>query len=298
MKHRMLILMLLVASGCGLGLIAAAAPLPLADLKGMIVFAREFQGQWDIWAIRANGTGLTRLTDDPAKDADPTWSPDGAKILYASLRDGISRVVRMNQDGSNPEVICDGQNPAWCPDGAAIVLVRDGEVIWRRLADGQERRLTPELWDRCAHPVVAPAGDRIVCSSRHGKIISIYLVPLVGGEDEAKTRQVVTDKEACTPCWRSDGRRLLYQTSRHIFEIEPDTGKPNDQLTFGGDIQSHARYSPDGKMIVFNRAPGEAGPWTLQVLDLETEAEAVLPIEGSALYPDWKADAAASASDK
>lgn len=282
----------------GLLLLAALARVALggedglqpADLKGVLVFAREHQGQWDIWTMRADGSALTQLTRDPHRDADPTWSPDGRSILYTSLRSGIPRIMRMAQDGAGAEELGEGQNPAWAPDGQAIAFARDGEIILHQLGDDSERRLTPEAWDRCAYPAFAPAGDRIACSSRHGPHIALYLVPLAGGTDAARTQPVDTGKESCTPSWRPDGRRLLYQTSRHLQEIEPDAGRPNEQLTFGGDIQSHGRYSPDGQMIVFNRAAAVDGPWTLHVLELASEREVQLPVTGSVLYADWKAD--------
>src|SRR5262245_35677477 len=38
-----------------------------------IVFASRRANNWDLYMIGANGTGLRRLTDDPAYDGDPSW---------------------------------------------------------------------------------------------------------------------------------------------------------------------------------------------------------------------------------
>ena len=51
--------------------------------------------------MRADGTAQTRLTDDPAVDIRPAWSPDGRRIAFCSNRaDGEFDVFRMRADGS------------------------------------------------------------------------------------------------------------------------------------------------------------------------------------------------------
>ena len=57
------------------------------------------------------------------------------------------------------------------------------------------------------------------------------------------------------------------------------------------DIQHDARYSPDGSLVVFCRAPNADGPWQLCILDLQSEDLDVIQItrEGSNRLPDWHA---------
>ncbi len=60
----------------------------------------------NIYSIQTDGTGLTRLTNDPQQDYDPRWSPDGALISYGfvSPRDPFQLYV-MNADGSDPHPV-------------------------------------------------------------------------------------------------------------------------------------------------------------------------------------------------
>jgi serine/threonine protein kinase len=56
---------------------------------------------FDIYAMNADGSGKSQLTDHPARDYDPAWSPDGTKIIFVSDRDGNGELYVMNADGSN-----------------------------------------------------------------------------------------------------------------------------------------------------------------------------------------------------
>src|SRR6185436_19359008 len=80
------------------------------------------------------GTGLTNLTNHPAKDISPAWSPDGQQIVFASNRDGSTQSFQlylMNADGSTPHRIYGGNGfssaPSWSPNGKEIVFANDKE---------------------------------------------------------------------------------------------------------------------------------------------------------------------------
>jgi len=50
--------------------------------------------------MNADGTGQIDLTNNPASDRKPVWSPDGTKIAFYSLSDSNNEVYVMNADGS------------------------------------------------------------------------------------------------------------------------------------------------------------------------------------------------------
>jgi hypothetical protein len=57
---------------------------------------------YDIYTIRTDGSGLTRLTTDPATDGTPVaWSPDGSQIAFFSDRSGTNEIYVMDSDGSD-----------------------------------------------------------------------------------------------------------------------------------------------------------------------------------------------------
>src|SRR3990170_6246104 len=88
----------LLALGALAAMLAALNTLPgesaFPGVNGKIVFYRNAE----IYVMNADGTGQTNLTNDPATDYAPAWSPDGTKIAFYSDRDGNLDVYVMNAD--------------------------------------------------------------------------------------------------------------------------------------------------------------------------------------------------------
>ena len=66
----------------------------------------------------ADGSAQTNLTNNPARDEYPAWSPDGSKIAFQSNRDGGPRIYVMNADGSGQTKLTNqgDEYPAWSPE--------------------------------------------------------------------------------------------------------------------------------------------------------------------------------------
>jgi formylglycine-generating enzyme required for sulfatase activity/Tol biopolymer transport system component len=265
-----------------------AGKLDVSQLKGTIVFVSDRSGSLKIWSMRASGKGAKQLTKSEGADADPRFSPDGKRILYTTLRGGFPEVWQMNRDGSRPKFVTKGSQGSWAPSGRSIVFINDNQTYVRDLDSGKERLLTPKSWERCGVPAFSPDGQSVAVASRHLGSIGIFLLRLDGKEPIA----LKTEEACCTPCWSKDGTRILCQTVQgHIHEVGID-GKGWDQLTFGADVQHDARYSPDGRMILFCRAPSPEGPWQIcvQRIDGGEDEFVALTKEGSNLLPDWHGD--------
>ena len=87
--------------------------------QARIAFSPERDGNYEIYVMNAHGTGLTRLTDNPAEDGLSAWSPDGRLIAFVSNRDGNDEIYVMNADGSNAVNLtnnpADDSWPTWSP---------------------------------------------------------------------------------------------------------------------------------------------------------------------------------------
>jgi TolB protein len=64
-------------------------------------------GNWEVYAVNLDGTGLKRLTSNSANDGLPTWSPDGRSIAFVSNRSGAWAIWVMDASGDNQRKLFD-----------------------------------------------------------------------------------------------------------------------------------------------------------------------------------------------
>lgn len=92
----------------------------------------------DIWIVKPDGSGLIRITDDPGWEGEPSWSPDGTRIVYSACSDPASSLQECRRDIfavdissgdvrriTHPAVDDDEFAPSWSPDGTTIVYSRE-----------------------------------------------------------------------------------------------------------------------------------------------------------------------------
>lgn len=93
------------------------------------IFSSSRGGSFEILKIDYNGNFQANLTNNPAEDIDPVWSPDGTRIAFASNRTGVYQIYLMNFDGSNVVNLTNtglhSVSPAWSSDGTKIVYAAD-----------------------------------------------------------------------------------------------------------------------------------------------------------------------------
>jgi LysM repeat protein len=72
-----------------------------------VAFMSARDGNWEIYRINMDGSGLQRLTENGSQDGLPTWSPDGTSIAFVSNRGGGWAIWVMNANGSNQRKLFD-----------------------------------------------------------------------------------------------------------------------------------------------------------------------------------------------
>ncbi len=124
---------------------------------GGFAFSSDRDGDYEIYKMSADGSGVTQLTDDSASDAAPAWSPDGSRITFHTDRDGDYEIYVMNADGSGVIKLTDNSawagEAAWSPDGSRIAFHsdRDGDYEIYVMA------IAPEIEAPTPTPTAAPA---------------------------------------------------------------------------------------------------------------------------------------------
>ena len=69
-----------------------------------LAFMSDRDGNFEIYVAGADGSGQTRLTDNPLDDGNPVWSPDGTKLAFDRRECTprcVSNILTMDADGTN-----------------------------------------------------------------------------------------------------------------------------------------------------------------------------------------------------
>ncbi|MFW6083583.1 MAG: TolB family protein [Gemmatimonadota bacterium] len=188
---------------------------------------------FDIYVMNADGSDVRRLTDDPGKDANPDWSPNGRRIAWGSCEAGGTCDVHvMNADGSGKTKLTDTDDhnegvPRWSPNGRRILFASDrdrdpnlpahqrGRDLYVMNADGSGvRRLTESGYNTFAD--WSHNGRRIVFMG--GDQGNEIFVMNADGTDRTRLR------DGTVPLWAPNGRRIAFGWQQEGYLMDPDGG--------------------------------------------------------------------------
>ncbi len=238
------------------------SPTPLGG-GGRLAFAAYQDGNWDIYTVNPDGTDLQGLTDDPAVDRSPAWSPDGGRIAFASRRDHNWDIYVVEADGGQPVRLTDDSHydgaPCWSPDGRKIAFEssRAGDLdIFVMDADGSHQvNLTPNEPAGDYGPAWSPDGRIIAFTSWRFQDKDIFVVVPDSGEVRQWTDSPINEEG---PVWSPDGQRLAFLVQENwgqeIYVMDADSpptegGRARRLTWFTHDVAP--AWSPDGQRLAF-----------------------------------------------
>jgi Tol biopolymer transport system component len=101
---------------------------------------RSIAPQDDIYIVRTDGGGRRRLTDDPARDRGPVWSPDGEWLAFYTNRGGNYEIFLIRRDGTGLRRLTDTPgrtttDPRFSPDGRRLVTSLAGSTAIYEIDD-------------------------------------------------------------------------------------------------------------------------------------------------------------------
>ena len=182
----------------------------LALNTGQIVFTSMRDGNTEIYVMDADGGNQENLTNHPAHDGEPDWSPDGTKIAFVSGRDGSpSQIHVMDADGKNPIRLTDGpgekRHPDWSPDGQKIAFVH-GEIYVIGVGGQGRKKVTHDLVGKWS-PSFSPDGRRIAYDAGQEGFSHIYVV---GADGRNRKRLTHNEENHWAPAWSPHGQVIAY----------------------------------------------------------------------------------------
>jgi dipeptidyl aminopeptidase/acylaminoacyl peptidase len=214
-----------------------------ATRNGLIAFMRPGTvGDYDVWAVRPDGTRLRRLTRSPLgrDDHNPVWSPDGTTVLFERRRDnesaagGDEALYTVDAYGGHFHQVthCSGtcwsdSDPSWSDDGTQIAYSR---ATGPRTAD-------------------APALVAIAIANADGAAARTVSTPPSGFEDHY-------------PTWSPDGGTIVFQRdwsgdparASMLVAVNVETGAEQVVYTLPPWAPNAGipKFAPNGKLILFS----------------------------------------------
>ena len=203
---------------------AVVAPSPTPEpteepiLPCNITFDSDRDGNREIYSMDPEGANQVNLTNHPADDYDPVWSPDGAQIAFVSNREseegsGVN-IYKMNADGSEVTLVSsngDGQFPDWSPLGDKIAYNSGDDLYLANLTDGSVVNVTNSP-ERDSQPKFSPDGQRIAWLIGEDSNQQIFVMNL----DGSNPRQITNGGHAVGADWTIDGRIFT------VWENQPE----------------------------------------------------------------------------
>ncbi len=191
-----------------------------------IAFQSYRDGNFHLWTVRADGSGLTQHTSGPYDHREPRWLPDGSGLLLSSDRAGASTydIHLLDLATAGIRAVTEGPGedgePTVSPDGARIAFTVDAtridEVV---LASGARRTLVPTVEGSSLYgPSYSPGSGRLA----HVRLTGARSDLVVDGKQVTQGRDVF----ALPPSWLSDDE-LVYTADGRIWRQLVD-GSPGE----------------------------------------------------------------------
>ena len=224
-----------------------------------------------------------QLTNHPADDFLPTWSPDGKWIAFYSFRNGNRDLYLMSSDGGSLQQITSDpaqeRYPDWSPDGSSLVFFSDKtgrqEVyIISKDINGRWGALRQLTSKEGRYPKWSPDGKRIAYVSNG----DVLLISPEGGDSKVLVpRQPSID--AWFLGWSRDGRTLYYKAAdlerrATIWSVPASGGTPRLLLRFDDPIRPslRAEFAVSSRDIFFTMTERESDIWVMELGGVQKSA--------------------------
>ncbi len=265
-------------------------PCPLTSSgPWLLAYDSDVEGDDEIYLVPIDGGPSVNLTQHPAEDRYPAWSPDGTRLAFQSNREGnwdiyvldwqTKALTRLTFDPAY-----DGA-PTWSPDGKWIAFESyrdtvpcdqstpvpdpppcpDLEIYRISAQGGLPQRLT-ESAGGDYQPAWSPDGAHIAFTSWRDGDKEIYLMPAPGGPASVLPAGSVRNLSArpgddWAPTWSPDSRALVYLSERdgetrlHHQSLHETYGSPT-LLTTDGLPCEHPTWAADNHLLYTRYDPG------------------------------------------
>lgn len=237
------------------------------------------QDNWDIYVQVVGAGNPLRLTEHPASDHNPAWSPNGRFVAFARFEKGKCEIRKVPALGGAEIKLADcefNEVPAlaWSPDGKWLAWPDRAQaeepfrIVLFALESSQKRVLTA--------PPAGSLGDLDLAFAPDSQSLAFLRSPVPGVEDAwivqlsgGEPRRVTSDNVKVHGVdWTPDGKHLVYASNRgglfSLWRSALGGGEPQ-ALSAGGGNADAPTVAPDGRRIAYELWQDEANIYRLDL---------------------------------
>lgn len=238
-------------------------------------------------AVGGARLGATRTVSEGGCvcNAQPVWSPDGARIAFSSRRSGKSELYVIDADARNERRLGFGDSPAWSPVAAKLAFTRER-------TDGRAEVVTVN--EDGSGEVVVGLGSGPQWSPSGSELAFVRELPgdhaaVVAADEGGTTERVLYKGDASAPPrWSPDGRSIAFTVSAvddSQTYIVPAKGGTPRAVGRGALHSGSTNWSPDGTKIAVGTRGGQ-----IYVLNADGSGQVRLTDGAFDLAPTWSPD--------
>jgi tricorn protease len=171
----------------------------------------------EIFTAPVNGGDLVQITDNPARDKEPVYSPDGKQIAFISDRNGREEIYLTASDGSgDPQRITDldvlKQGVTWSPDSKSLAFTTTDDKLYVYDSGAKQAKVVASSrYGAITGAIFSPDGKWIAYSKAdQTRNTDIFLIPAAGGQERKVTFDSYSERQ---PRFSADGKKLYYTLS-------------------------------------------------------------------------------------
>ena len=250
-------------------------------------FTWDYDEHYDIFSAQRDGSKLKQLTSSIGYDAEGAYSPDGAKIVFCSLRDAypldklspeerkqfekdpayFGELYIMNADGSDQKRLTNW--PGY--DGGPFFSFDGERIIWRHFhengmladvytmrLDGSDMRRLTDFASMSWAPYFHPSGKYVIFHSNKFGFANCELFVVDGRGEKEPVRITFTDKFDGLPVFSPDGKLLSWTSNR--------TSNGNSQLFL-------AEWDHEATLTAIKVSPARQASQPAQIIDIPKGSE-------------------------
>jgi Tol biopolymer transport system component len=295
----------------GAALLTQPASATLPGRNGRIGFIGATKGRhrliYALYTIRSDGSGLRRITTQVTEISQPSWSPDGTQIVFASrgflwtMRADGSRVHRLQVSafredlGGYDDSVLYAEAPVWTADGRRIAFTYGGNerhsnagigIFAVATTGGQAKK----IYDLSKVAVDGTGGLDWSAQNKLAfggyvlgdELDEIFVKPTTGGKARAITHPPDNDAGDLFPSWSPDGKRIAFdrfvgaRDSGQILLVDPTGANQKILPTPAGVVPDIPAWSPDARFIAY----AADGTRKIHIADVAAGTEQVLTVAG------------------